>query len=124
MDKFRITTRQKYDTHQDEDTVVVEGRIAYRNNTTYITYKESNTNTTIKIRDEEVIVKSIGEVQSDWKFKLNDYQTGISNTAYGKLSFNNLTSQMKYIDGHLCLSYAVFMEDEKISDNDYEIKKI
>ncbi len=136
--EIKITSTQKYtDEHQTSDIITVNATIATKNNTTYIMYTDQEMQDnitelikhTIKIKPNEIQINILGNTKnSRWTFKEHHKTIAIYNTPYGRMEFENETTNVvfEYIAGkvNLCLSYILYLQGEVVSQNVYKITQL
>ena len=130
--KLKLTTIQKYEDHDNKEEMMIEGVVAGRNGSEYITFKQfdPNYNVTIsnlvKVKDGVVTIKRSGAIESTMIFdKEKSYSTNYE-TPYGQLDIyvttHEIESQLLQGDVKLKVEYEIMMQGKKISDNIYCIE--
>lgn len=129
--KLKMQTTQKYETHEDGMEEIIDATVATRGESTYITFKQQDTNfnttitTLIKIKKGIVTVKRQGGIQSLMEFNiLKPYET-LYSTPMGemhiKIETHQIESNVKEDQVSLKISYTLFMQGSKVSENLYFI---
>lgn len=130
--KLKLTTIQKYEDHDNKEEMMIEGVVAGRNGSEYITFKQfdPNYNVTIsnlvKVKNGVVTIKRSGAIESTMIFdKEKPYATNYE-TPYGQLDIyvttHEIESQLLQGDVKLKVEYEIMMQGKKISDNIYCIE--
>lgn len=133
-EQLKIIDSQKYDTHQDTNETIVQGTVAARGDSTYITFKQKDESfgvmitTLIKIKKGVVSVKRQGGIQSSLVFDIIKPQETLYQTPMGEMEIcietheiENRTTQQNV---HLKIGYTIFMQGKKTSENMYFIQNI
>ncbi len=113
--KFRITSKQIYPTHTDQDSTLEEGVINYKNNVTYIRYP----NTLIKISSDKVKINSNNNY---WTFAQNQKNSSILRQDCGQINLENYTSKILFENQILCIDYELFLDSSQISSNQFKLE--
>ena len=132
--KLKLITTQQYEDHDNKDEMFVEGVVAQRNGSTYITFKQfdPNYNVTIsnmvKIKNGVVSVKRTGAIESLMLFDIEKPYATHYETPYGNLNIyvttHEVKSEIMEEDVRLSIKYEIMMQGKKISDNIYYIESV
>lgn len=123
----KVYDEQKYDTHRDSNETAFKGKLAFKNDSIYITYKdeEMGVATTIKTKNGIVWVKRTGNLNANLEFNANKPQTTIYSTPYGEMEIHIITKKCEvYIleqGVEIQINYQILMQNEHISDNIYMV---
>lgn len=132
--KLKIKNTQKYDTHEDASEEIVEGIVAIKGESTYITFKQEDPNfnatvtTLIKIKKGIMTVKRQGSIQSGLTFNILQPQETLYSTPMGDMQIqietheleNRTTEESVYLRAR----YSIFMQGQKTSENIYFIQNL
>lgn len=131
---LKLTTIQQYEDHDNKEEMMIEGVVAERGGSEYITFKQfdPNYNVTIgnmiKIKNGVVTVKRSGAIESTMVFDKEKPYTTQYETPYGQLDIyvttREIESQILQDSVKLKISYEMMMQGKKISDNIYCIESV
>lgn len=131
---LKLTTVQQYEDHENRDEMMIEGVVAERGGSEYITFKQfdPNYNVTIgnmvKIKNGAVTVKRSGAIESTMVFDKEKPYTTQYETPYGQLDIyvttREVESQIVQDSVKLKIRYEMMMQGKKISDNIYCIESV
>lgn len=131
---LKLTTIQQYEDHDNKEEMMIEGVVAERGGSEYITFKQfdPNYNVTIgnmvKIKNGVVTVKRSGAIESTMVFDKEKPYTTQYETPYGQLDIyvttREVESQIVQDSVKLKISYEMMMQGKKISDNIYCIESV
>lgn len=132
--KLKILTSQKYESHEDTSEEIVEGIVAQKGESTYITFKQEDENfgaiitTLIKIKKGIVTVKRQGGIRSELVFDITSPQETLYNTPMGDMSIqieaHEIENRTSEDNVHLKIRYSIYMQEQKTSENLYFIQKL
>lgn len=132
--KLKILTSQKYESHEDTNEEIVEGVVAQKGESTYITFKQEDQNfgatitILIKIKKGIVTVKRQGGIRSELVFDITSPQETLYNTPMGDMSIQIETHEIENRTSednvHLKIRYSIYMQEQKTSENLYFIQKL
>lgn len=131
---LKLTTIQQYEDHDNKEEMMIEGVVAERGGSEYITFKQfdPNYNVTIgnrvKIKNGVVTVKRTGAIESTMVFDKEKPYTTQYETPYGQLDIyvttREVESEILQDSVRLKISYEMMMQGKKISDNIYCIESV
>lgn len=132
--KLKLVTSQQYEEHDNVDEMIIEGVVAERNGSSYITFKQfdPNYNVTInnlvKIKNGIVSIKRSGAIESNMVFDVEKPYATHYETPYGKLNIyvttHEIESEITEENVKLRIKYEMMMQGKKISDNIYCIESV
>lgn len=132
--KLKMQTAQTYETHEDQMEEIIEAVVAVKGESTYITFKQEDTNfnttitTLIKIKKGFVTVKRQGGIKNQMEFNvMSPYET-LYATPMGEMSIrietHEIESRVTEEQVHLKIRYSIFMQGNKTSENLYFLKNL
>lgn len=132
--KLKMQTAQAYETHEDQMEEIIEAVVAVKGESTYITFKQEDTNfntiitTLIKIKKGVVTVKRQGGIKNQMEFNvIKPYET-LYATPMGEMSIrietHEIENRVTEEAVHLKIRYSIFMQGNKTSENLYFIKNL
>ena len=132
--KLKLVTSQQYEEHDNVDEMIIEGVVAERNGSSYITFKQfdPNYNVTInnlvKIKNGIVSIKRSGAIESNMVFNVEKPYATHYETPYGKINIyvttHEIESEITEGNVKLRIKYEMMMQGKKISDNIYCIERV
>ena len=131
---LKLTTAQQYEDHENKDEMVIQGHLAERNGSTYITFKQTDPDANItvdnrvKIKKGVVSIKRSGAVDSMMIFDEENPYTTYYETPYGHLNLYVTTYKVEHEVSEqgfkLHVHYEMKMQGKKVSDNRYCLETI
>ena len=133
---LKITGKQVYDTHEeDQMEFVTEGQLYERNNAIYMVYDESELSgmagckTTLKLAGDTLRMKRIGQAGAgtEMYFEENKRFSSTYNTPYGPMDLEILTRSvennfdMASLSGRIAVCYDVSLQGMAEGKNKLEI---
>ncbi|MEG0014481.1 MAG: DUF1934 domain-containing protein [Cellulosilyticaceae bacterium] len=132
--KLKIINTQKYETHEDTSEDIVEGIVAIKGESTYITFKQEDLNfkttvtTLIKIKKGIMTVKRQGSIQSGLTFDILKPQETLYSTPMGNMNIqvetHELENRITAEDVYLRVRYSISMQGNKTSENIYFVQNL
>lgn len=132
--KLKLVTSQQYEEHDNVDEMIIEGIVAERNGSAYITFKQVDPhynvtiNNLVKIKNGIVSIKRSGALESTMVFDVEKPYATHYETPYGKLNIyvttHEIESEISEKDVNLKIKYEMMMQGKKISDNIYCIERV
>lgn len=132
--KLKIINTQKYETHEDSHEDLVDGIVAIRGESTYITFKQEDPHfktmvtTLIKIKKGVMTVKRQGSIQSGLTFDILKPQETLYSTPMGDMNIqietHELENRTTMDKVYLRARYSIFMQGNKTSENIYFIQNL
>lgn len=135
MNKNVIISVKGYQTSIDKDTnkleLVTEGKYYKKDDTYYISYKESEvtgmdgTTTTLKVRDGIVTLTRYGSVNSQFIFQQGQKHVSYYDTVYGAFTIGVFTNEVNInVDdsgGEIWVDYQLEIDNNKSGENDFHM---
>ena len=133
MNKVMISIIGKQENEGDKDSVelVTEGEYEYSPENSSLIYQESSitgmegTTTTFSIEPDTVTLTRVGTVTSQMLFRKGEKHLFLYDTPYGAytmgISTNRLNVALNENGGHMEISYALDIDNVKISNNEFII---
>ena len=128
--KIIVLDKQIYEVHQEMNEVTYEASIAEKNFAIYLIFSdpEQKIKTTIKIKDNIVYVKRQGSINTNLEFREGFCYNTSYPTGFGNMDISVVTKRIEMTRElshfQLKLYYELWMQQAKISDNIYSIKRI
>jgi uncharacterized beta-barrel protein YwiB (DUF1934 family) len=122
-------TQSYADTDENRLELVTEGKYYRKDNTYYITYKESEmtgmegTTTTLKVKDGTVTLMRFGSVNSQFIFQKGQKHISYYDTTYGAFTISVFTNSMDISindsGGEIKVDYELEVDNNKSGENDF-----
>lgn len=112
-------------TDGDKDTIelVTEGKYYEKNNCLFLVYDESElsgmegSTTTVKIKDQQVMMKRFGTNESELVFEQGETHATIYKTPFGSMDMEIITSEVTVAMGENCIDEIELCYDIRIAQN-------
>ncbi|MFS1511207.1 DUF1934 domain-containing protein [Chengkuizengella sp. SCS-71B] len=124
-ERNKVSLRIESNSHEQQIVQNVSGEYFQKGDTVYYRYEEPDqnmgrTNTTIKIKGNEIRVVRHGDTKSEQSFQLNSLQPGYYHTATGKMNISNkateINIELNQGYGQISWSYELYLDDEHAGD--------
>lgn len=125
--KVNIYSQQVYSDHKEENNNSYKGKVTSKGEQLFITYKETETGvmTAIKVMDQKVQVKRIGQLGGELRFEEGSGCKTLYATPYGNFPIEIQTHrcQVEQLEEkmQIIIEYTMFMDGEKVSDHTLKV---
>lgn len=127
--QLKLTTSQQYEDYKNQDEVYIQGQLAERNGSIYITFEQVDKamhvriKNWVKIKKGVVSIKRSAAVETKMLFDEQTPYTTQYETPYGCLDLSIITQKIEYVLSEttfkLKIVYEMHMQGKKVSDNYY-----